>query len=213
MGRPKGSKNTKTKVSGKTKTKTENVTPENDGTRFIPDENSGDAGNVVELKFDEGNPSDSSETKDESPDEKISNIMNEFSTEATPPAEQPEQLRTRKPRAKKGEPEQTKLKIPAKLFIKVHNKALVGVVQFADRFSKKPIPMEYIDHVGLSKDDMNDEDFILAAEECIKAMKIESNPIAAFYISFGMMAVTNYMTLKAFLREKGKESEPNNVQM
>jgi hypothetical protein len=214
MGRPKGSKNGKTKVKTNVKTKNENVSTENDETQFIPEENSGNVGDVGELKFNENTSSETNDT--DTPEQKIGDIMAGFSTEApAPTVEQPEQLRTRKPRTKKGEPaEQVKMVIPAKLFLKVHNRVLIGAVQFADKFSKNPIPYEYLQHAGLSEEDLKDEDLLLAAQECIKAMKIESNPIAAFYLSFGMMAATNYMGLKAYLKQKQHDENPNaNIKM
>lgn len=153
----------------------------------------------------------SSENNNSETEKKIDDILSSFNSEAEPkteptvsPSAEDFKPRTRGRKPKEIDPPKPVLKVPGKLFLKVHSKVAIAAVGILDKYIDKnnPIPQEYLANVGLSDDELNDPDMIAIAEMAIKEMKLEDNPITVFYVSFGSMILTNFMTLKQFLRNE-----------
>lgn len=153
----------------------------------------------------------SSENNNSETEKKIDEILGSFAGEAEPkteptvsPSAEDFKPRTRGRKPKETELPKPVLKVPGKLFLKVHSKVAIAAVGMLDKYIDKnnPIPQEYLANVGLSDDELNDPDMIAMAEMAIKEMKLEDNPITVFYVSFGSMILTNFMTLKQFLRNE-----------
>ena len=168
---------------------------------------------IVEQVETESPQSETQETDNVTHSDEIADIMSGFSSapevhSIDPKSNETIEKRTRKPRkSKEPEPQKPILKVPGRLFLTVHSRVFTGAVGLIESFRKNPMPDAYIQALGLSEDDLNNQDLILAAEEAIKAMKIEQNPIAVFYGSLGAIFLNNYMMLVAFMKQQRNEHE------
>ncbi len=95
--------------------------------------------------------------------------------------------------------------IPGSLFVRVHNYVGAGAIGLLDSYISKdnPVPRELV-----SMDEKMIQELAPLAELAMKQMKIEENPIAAFYVSFAAIMASNYMSVKTLIKQATKEN-PN----
>lgn len=106
-------------------------------------------------------------------------------------------------RKTKEEKQKAALIIPGSLFVRVHNYVGTSAISLLDSYITKqnPVPSEL-----LSMDEKLIMELAPLAELAMKQMKIEENPIAAFYVSFGSIMVSNYMSVKTLIKQAMKEN-------
>jgi len=168
-----------------------------------------DDGNVGEYQFEVpktfGEVQEERKIESEQPAQKVEekefdlkSIMSEFG------AEVPEEKRKRKPRKpKEAAPEAARVQliIPGRLFVTVCDNALVGGIGALDAWiSKKPIDTDLL---KLSEQQIND--LAPLAEEAVKAMKLENDPITVYFGSLAAIYISNYLQLRAHMNKMEKE--------
>lgn len=112
------------------------------------------------------------------------------------------QRRTRKPRKPK-EPEVARVQmiIPGRLFVTVCDNAMVSAVGAVDAWlSKNPINTDLL---KLSEQQITDLSPL--AEEAIKAMKLENDPVTVYFGSLAAIYISNYLALKSFILKQQKD--------
>lgn len=112
---------------------------------------------------------------------------------------QPEKKRGRK---SKEETVKAQIKIPGSLFVRMHNMVASHGLSAVDTLISKrnSIPAEM-----LSLDEKTMMELVPVAEMAMQQMKIEENPIAAFYIMFFAGITANYVSIKALIKKATKE--------
>lgn len=128
----------------------------------------------------------------------LDKIMSEFGESV--PADK--QRRTRKPRKPK-EPEVARVQmiIPGRLFVTVCDNAMVSAVGAVDAWlSKNPINTDL-----LKLSDQQITDLSPLAEEAIKAMKLENDPVTVYFGSLAAIYISNYLALKSFMLKQQKD--------
>lgn len=108
-------------------------------------------------------------------------------------------------RKSKEEKQKVALKLPGSLFVRVHNSVASNAIGLLESFVAKK---NAIDSSLISLDEKTIQELAPYAELAMKEMKIEENPIAAFYIMFGSAILANYANVKAMIRNAMKEN-PN----
>lgn len=120
-------------------------------------------------------------------------LLKEFSE---PVLDEKRKKRGRKP--KEAEPVKTQFIIPGKLFVTVCDNTLVGTVGLLDSLiSDKPIDTNLI---RLQPDQI--DQLAPLAEEAIKAMKLENDPISVYFGSLAAIYISNYLTLKTYIMKQ-----------
>jgi hypothetical protein len=110
-----------------------------------------------------------------------------------------------KKRGRKSNEEKQKaaLIIPGSLFVRVHNYVGAGALSLLDSYisKKNPIPAEM-----LTLEEKIIQELAPLAELAMKEMKVEENPVGAFYLSFGALMVSQFMNLKAMIKTAQKDN-------
>lgn len=116
---------------------------------------------------------------------------------------QKENKEEKRGRKSKDEKARQAILIPGTLFVRVHNYVASGAIGLLESYISKdnPVPRELV-----SMDEKMIQELAPLAELAMKEMKIEENPIAAFYISFGSIMVSNYMSVKSLIKQAVKQN-------
>lgn len=113
-------------------------------------------------------------------------------------------------RGRKSKEEKAKiaLTIPGSLFVRMHVMVVANGLSALDVLiaKKNAIPAEM-----LSMEEKVIMELAPVAELAMKQMKLEENPIAAFYIMFGAGMLSNYMSIKALIKQAKKENPEFNI--
>ncbi len=111
----------------------------------------------------------------------------------------PKKKRGRKPK----EEEKSPLLIPGELLIHVTDNIAVGLIGYADTlFTKNPIDVQL-----LALREEQKQKLVPAANEAIRAMNLQGNPIAVFFAMMGSMYISNYMIIRTLMKQSEKQSE------
>lgn len=150
--------------------------------------------NSGEYKFD------APEKKVEEKEFDLESIMKEYGA----PVPDEKKKRGRKPRAsKEPEPARVQMIIPGRLFVTVCDNAAISAIGALDSWiSKKPINTDL-----LKLTDQQIADLSPLAEEAIKAMKLENDPISVYFGSLAAIYISNYLQLRAMMNKMNKENE------
>jgi hypothetical protein len=132
-------------------------------------------------------------------EEEIKKILSPYKEIGGTPKEE-KGKRGRKPKSATtaAAPPPTAFKIPGKVWLTLHSRGGVTLAQLLDSVTGKgDFPAEMM---ALPKEVLEDPDMIYLAEECVKAMKMEENPITAFYGSMLGIWIGNYFTIRAMMQ-------------
>lgn len=128
--------------------------------------------------------------------EEILNELNSYKDELIESGAVQEKPRTRGRKKKEPEPEPQPVTVPPKLFVYVCDMVMANGFEFVDGFiSKKPIKAKQLQ---LPPDQQKELEPL--ALECLKAFKINQDPVSAFFISLFALHFTQFMILKNALR-------------
>ena len=121
--------------------------------------------------------------------------MSELMVEMSSPVANAETKKERRSRKSKDETPPPTIIIPGRLFNSLVNQVGVGAFGIIDTLTNKnPIPTKLL---GLNKEQLDDPDLVRMAEECVKAMKLQDDPITVYFGTIGLMFLTNYGMMRA----------------
>lgn len=128
----------------------------------------------------------------------VDKILKEYGADVAP---EKKTRRPRKPKDAAPETARVQMIIPGKLFVTVCDNTATSIVGALDSWlSKTPLDMELLKLRPEQVDQLAP-----LAEEAIKAMKLENDPITVYFSSLAAIYISNYMTLRAMFNKMQKE--------
>ncbi|MCK9479767.1 MAG: hypothetical protein M0R40_09780 [Firmicutes bacterium] len=104
---------------------------------------------------------------------------------------------------KEPEPQAAPMIVPPKLFVYITSESMANAFQFVDGYiSKKPI---HANTLSLDKDERAELEPLAA--ECLKAMKLEKDPITAYFGSLFLLQFTRFLIIKNTFKD-GNNDRP-----
>lgn len=169
---------------------TENEFSENERAQSIPESENTNAGDD---NGDSANDAGTNTTDEHAPTEEVNidEILSQFSDK-----------KEKRARKKKVEPEQPPM-IPGALLVEVTDSVGVSIASLLDGFlSKKPIDAQLL---ALRPDQK--EKLVPLADACVIELQkmIQLNPIGAFFGTFAVMQLSNYLLLRMMLSRMEKQ--------
>lgn len=157
---------------------------------------------VSQTPFSNSSTSESEDNEKEKYEKDLADLDNIIKTNQQKNAvsEQKEEKRGRKSNAEKA---RIAITVPGSLFVRVHTWAGASALSMLDSYISKK---NYVPSDLLGLDEQTIQELATVAELAMKEMKVEENPVAAFYIMWGTSMLSQYMNMKAMIRTLAKEN-------